>query len=57
MAKVDTSGWREFSIGSIFNVVKGKRLTKANMLPGEIRFIGSSAMNNGGCGHFPGPPM
>lgn len=47
MAKVDTSGWREFSIGSIFNVVKGTRLTKANMLPGEIRFIGSSAMNNG----------
>lgn len=47
MAKIDTSGWREFSIGSIFNVVKGTRLTKANMLPGETRFIGSSAMNNG----------
>lgn len=47
MAKIDTSDWKEFSIGSIFNVVKGTRLTKANMLPGEIRFIGSSAMNNG----------
>lgn len=44
---VDASGWKEFRIGKLFDVVKGTRLTKANMIPGNIRFIGSSAMNNG----------
>lgn len=44
---VDVSGWKEFRIGELFKVVKGTRLTKANMIPGDIRFIGSSAMNNG----------
>ena len=44
---VDVSGWKEFLVGKLFNVVKGTRLTKANMIPGDIRFIGSSAMNNG----------
>lgn len=45
--EVNVSGWKEFSIGDIFNVVKGTRLTKAHMKPGDTRFIGSSAMNNG----------
>lgn len=44
---VDISKWKEFRIGSLFDIVKGTRLTKANMRPGDIRFIGSSAMNNG----------
>jgi hypothetical protein len=44
---IDVSGWGEFSIKDIFNVVKGTRLTKANMKEGNIKFIGSSAMNNG----------
>ena len=47
MAKIDTSDWKEFTIGRLFKVVKGTRLTKAHMTPGDIRFIGSSAMNNG----------
>lgn len=45
--KIDVSGWGEFHIGDLFNVVKGTRLTKANMKDGDIRFIGSSATNNG----------
>lgn len=44
---VDISQWREFSIGGLFNVVKGTRLTKANMKMGQTRFIGSSSINNG----------
>lgn len=47
MMKIDTSEWKPFAIGNIFDVVKGTRLTKAHMTPGDIRFIGSSAMNNG----------
>ena len=47
MTKIDSSQWKSFRIGDLFEVVKGTRLTKANMRSGEIRFIGSSAMNNG----------
>ena len=46
MARIDTSRWKCFAIGQIFDVIKGTRLTKANMKTGNIRFIGSSAMNN-----------
>lgn len=46
-AQVNTHEWKPFAIGSIFDVVKGTRLTRADMVPGETRFIGSSAMNNG----------
>ncbi|HEO5099897.1 restriction endonuclease subunit S [Streptococcus anginosus] len=46
-SSVDISTWKNFEIGSLFDIVKGTRLTKANMKPGDIRFIGSSAMNNG----------
>ena len=44
---IDVSGWREFRIGDIFEVIKGTRLTKANMEDGTIKFVGSSAINNG----------
>ncbi len=44
---IDTNEWKEFTIGELFKVVKGTRLTKAHMTSGEIRFIGSSALNNG----------
>ncbi len=47
MKKIDTSKWNAFSLGELFNIVKGTRLTKANMQPGKTRFIGSSAINNG----------
>lgn len=45
--KVDTRGWASFALGALFNIVKGKRLTKAEMKSGETPFIGSSALNNG----------
>lgn len=47
MKPIETESWAPFAIGELFDVVKGTRLTKAAMLPGDIRFIGSSAMNNG----------
>lgn len=45
--KIDISSWKAYKIASLFHVVKGTRLTKANMLPGETNFIGASAANNG----------
>ena len=45
--KCSADKWAEFPISDLFTVVKGTRLTKADMQDGTIRFIGASAMNNG----------
>ena len=34
---LDTSSWKLFQISELFNVQKGKRLTKADMKDGKIR--------------------
>ncbi len=50
MKKINAKKWRAFTIGGndgLFNVVKGKRLTKADMCDGQINYIGASATNNG----------
>ena len=47
MSKIDTKNWLNFPISDFFSVVKGTRLTKANMREGVIRFIGASSVNNG----------
>lgn len=44
---LDTVEWKPYRIGDMFVVEKGKRLTKANMRDGDIRFIGASSANNG----------
>ena len=45
--KIECCNWRSYRIGDLFSVVKGTRLTKANMQPGETNFIGASSVNNG----------
>ena len=45
--KPTSKPWREFLFSDLFYIEKGKRLTKANMRDGDIRFIGASAINNG----------
>lgn len=55
MAKIDSSNWKRFQLSGdegLFEIVKGKRLTKANMNDGTINFIGSSAENNGVTNHI-----
>lgn len=47
MSKIDTQAWKPFQISDLFSIVKGKRLTKADMVEGQLRFIGASAINNG----------
>ena len=47
MKKIDTGKWMPFTLGQLFDIKKGTRLTKADMTEGEINFIGASAMNNG----------
>jgi Type I restriction modification DNA specificity domain. len=52
VGKIDTSKWEAFPISMLFSVVKGTRLTKANMRDGNINFIGASAINNGITAHI-----
>lgn len=55
MRKIDTSTWKNYLLGGdegLFDIVKGKRLTKANMKYGDVKFIGSSAENNGVTNHI-----
>jgi type I restriction-modification system DNA methylase subunit len=44
---LDTRNWQWFRYDSLFKIVKGKRLTKADMMPGNIPFIGATEFNNG----------
>ena len=44
---LDISNWKSFKIIDIFILKKGRRLTKAHMLPGNTPFIGSIDKNNG----------
>ena len=37
----------EFKASALFEIKKGRRLTKADMIPGKIPFVGSSSDNNG----------
>lgn len=45
--KLETGSWQYFSFKQLFHVIKGKRLTKQDMVEGDIRFIGSTEFNNG----------
>lgn len=47
MKKIDIKDWQPFTFESLFDVVKGSRLTKADMKEGNIRYIGATAFNNG----------
>jgi hypothetical protein len=47
MKKVNTTYWKVFRIEELFDVIKGKRLTKADMIIGKINYIGATAFNNG----------
>lgn len=45
--KLDTNSWCSFKLDNLFDIKKGKRLTKASMLPGNTPFIGATDSNNG----------
>lgn len=44
---IDTRTWEWFKIEDLFEIKKGKRLTKAKMKKGNVPFIGSIDSNNG----------
>lgn len=44
---LDTTSWRVFCMGEIFDIRKGTRLTKADQQPGSTAYIGAIDNNNG----------
>lgn len=44
---LETGKWAKFRLDSLFDIKKGKRLTKENMNSGNIPFIGATNSNNG----------
>ncbi len=45
--KTNSSDWMPFRLDELFELKKGKRLTKANMTSGQVPFIGAIDKNNG----------
>jgi len=45
--KLNTQDWKWFDYESIFDIRKGKRLTQADMIDGNIPYIGAIDSNNG----------
>jgi hypothetical protein len=43
----DTETWKHFALQDLFDIRKGQRLTKANMLPGDLPYVGASDTSNG----------
>ena len=52
MAKIDTSRWKNFRITDLFDIVKGSRLTRADMVEGDTRYIGAVLFGNGITNHI-----
>ncbi|MFA0196236.1 restriction endonuclease subunit S, partial [Vibrio artabrorum] len=44
---LSVENWKSFTLDELFEIKKGKRLTKANMTEGNTPFIGSTDSNNG----------
>ncbi|MCL2627723.1 MAG: restriction endonuclease subunit S [Oscillospiraceae bacterium] len=44
---LDAKKWTEYALGELFKFQKGKRLTKADMIEGDVNFIGAISDNNG----------
>lgn len=44
---IDVTSWKGYTMGSLFRFVKGKRLTKADMVPGDLNYLGAISENNG----------
>lgn len=44
---LDVKEWKNYQLKDLFDFVKGKRLTKEDIIPGEINFLGAISDNNG----------
>lgn len=54
---INTAEWKQFKLAELFDLKKGKRLTKAQMHPGFTPFIGAIDGNNGVSGYVGQMPI
>lgn len=45
--ELNIKNWNEYKLSELFNFEKGKRLTKNDMIPGNVNFLGAISENNG----------
>lgn len=45
--KLNITEWKEYALGQLFDIKKGKRLTKADMIEGRDNYLGAIDNNNG----------
>lgn len=45
--ELNLNKWNEYRLSELFKFAKGKRLTKTDMIPGNINFLGAISENNG----------
>lgn len=45
--EVDLTNWSFYTLDDLFQFKKGKRLTKADMIPGNVNYLGAISENNG----------
>ena len=55
--QLDITKWKEFTLSTLFDIRKGQRLTKADMVPGQTPYIGASDTNNGVTARIGQPPI
>lgn len=53
----DTAKWKSFALQYLFDIRKGQRLTKANMLRGDTPYVGASDTSNGITAYVGQPPI
>ncbi len=46
-SNLDIKMWEEFKLEFLFDFSKGRRLTKADMIPGDLNYLGAISENNG----------
>ncbi|HHQ6559288.1 TPA: restriction endonuclease subunit S [Serratia fonticola] len=57
LSVLDVCNWQAFTLQSLFTIRKGQRLTKANMKPGTMPYIGASDTSNGVTAHIGQDPI
>ena len=55
--KLDIGNWKEFRVGDLFDVKKGKRLTAEDQEDGPNLYIGAIDSNNGVANHIAQAPI
>ena len=55
--KLDEREWHPFTLGELFTIKKGKRLTKADQEPGSTPFVSATSINNGVSTHISAAPI